>query len=141
MTEAQNKSIVGLLLVFSHFGIIIMIFVFYVLGGFLFDEMTTSIALVAPMFSLYTTAIFKHFIKRKRKTKAKAELLTKEYIIISLFVPSVFVLFLGTIVVLKAYNFGLSSFEEFKIMLGVGESVFGIYIGLVLSSAFDPSQA
>jgi len=38
--------------------------------------------------------------------------------------------------VLKAFNIGFSNFEQFKTMLAISETVFGTYVGIVLSSVF-----
>ena len=51
MTEVQLKSRVGLFLIISHFSIILFIVILYLFNGFLFEEMTTAIALIIPMFS------------------------------------------------------------------------------------------
>jgi hypothetical protein len=38
---------------------------------------------------------------------------------------------------MKAFNKGFSNFEQFKTMLAIGETAFGTYVGLVLSSIFE----
>jgi hypothetical protein len=59
------------------------------------------------------------------------------FIFLSLFVPIVFVLVLVAIIVLRAYNAGISSFEQFKTMLALVEGVFAVYLGPIVQSLFS----
>ncbi len=135
MTESQLKSRIGIFLIISHFSIIILVIILYLLGGFLFDEMTTTVALIIPMFSVYTTAIVKHIIANKNQGRSWSKSTTSEYTFIVFLIPSLFISFLVAINFIKVFN--LVTFEQFKIMLAIGETVFGAYVGLVLSSMFE----
>lgn len=136
MTETKIKSIVGILIVCAQFIVLGLILILYFMGGFLFDEMTTSIALILPMFSLYTTSIIKHFYDN-RFNKEEGENLNSTYIFMTLFIPSVFIVALVATIMLKAFNMGFSSFEQFKTTLTIIQAGFGAYFGLVLTSLFD----
>jgi hypothetical protein len=50
--------------------------------------------------------------------------------------PIVFTVYLVSLVVLKAFNVGFSSFEQFKSLLIASETVFGVYVGITLGSMF-----
>lgn len=141
MTEVQLKTRVGLLLIISHFVTILLIVILYLPGGFLFEEMTTIIALIIPMFSVYTTAIIKYIIDSKHQTETHSKPVTWAYIFIAFAIPSLFVLFLIAIILMKAFNLGFTSFEQLKIMIAVSQIIFGTYIGLVISSMFDINQS
>jgi hypothetical protein len=112
----------------------------YFWGGFLFDEMITTVYLIVPMFAVYTSAILKYFIARKHIMGTRGREVNKAYVAITFSIPSIFVLFLTILVILKAFNIGLSNFEKFKTMLVLCESIFGVYIGLVLSDLFELSH-
>jgi hypothetical protein len=57
-----------------------------------------------------------------------------------LFVPAVFVLVLVAIICLRAYNVGISSFEQFKTMLALVEGVFAVYLGPIIQSLFSAGR-
>lgn len=137
MTRLQLKNKIGMFLIISHFVIIFLVVILYLFKGFLFEEMTTTIALIIPMFSIYTTAIIKYIIANSKLNRGFSETVTKEFVFITFFVPSLFVFFLTAIIILKALNIGFSDFEQFKIMLAISETVFGAYVGLVMSSLFE----
>lgn len=137
MTEAQLRIKVGLFLITSHLFIIILLIIMYLIGGFLFEEMTTAIALIIPMFSIYTTAIIKYILANKNQTTDSSNLVNTAYNFVAYFIPAIFVFFIISIIALKAFSIGFSSFEHFKIMLAIGETAFGTYAGLVLTSLYN----
>jgi len=137
MTEIQLKTRIGLSIVISHFSILLLVVVLFLFGGFIFEEMTTTIALIIPMFGIYTSAIIKHIIANRKILQTDSEMVTKDYIFISFMIPSIFIIFIISIVILKAFNIGFTSFEQFKTMLAIGETMFGAYFGIVLSSMFN----
>lgn len=136
MTEHKLRDRVGLFLIISNILVVVAAIALYFLGGFLFDEITTTIALIVPMFSVYTTAIIKSIIANKQELVDSSPLVSGAYVFIAWLFPIVFTLYLIALVFLKAYNVGFSSFEQFKAFLIASETIFGAYLGLVLSSMF-----
>ena len=136
MKESKLKSILGLLIIISHFIAILLTIFLWILGGFLFDEMTTTVALIIPLFSIYTTAIIKDVIANRVSRPTKQKTVSPEYVFITFFIPGIFVFLLISIIILKSFNIGFEDFEQFKIMLGLLQTIFGAYMGLVLSSQF-----
>jgi hypothetical protein len=136
MTELELKNKLGLFLITSHFLIVVIIIVLYFFNGFLFEEMTTSVALISPVFAVYTTAIVKFFIANQTLTRRKSRKLTSSFITISFAIPSIFVIAVIAITLLKAFNIGFSSYEQYKQLFAILEAVFAIYIGYVISSLF-----
>ena len=136
MTERRLRDGVGLFLIISNILVVAAAIALYFLGGFLFDEITTTIALVVPMFSVYTTAIIKSIIANRQESVDSSPPVSGSYVFIAWVFPIVFTLFLVALVFLKAYNIGFASFEQFKAFLIASETIFGAYLGLVLSSMF-----
>jgi|LakMenEpi03Aug12_release.lakeMendotaPanAssembly.Ray.scaffolds.fasta_scaffold331958_2 hypothetical protein len=137
MKESQLKNAIGIFIILSYFLVILLTLVVWLLGGLLFEEMTTTIALIIPMFSLYLTAILKYIIANKMPQTMREKRLSKVYIFISFLIPILFLIVLITIILMKSFNVGFSDFEQFKIMLGVIQTAFGAYMGLILSSLFE----
>ncbi|MDC6364644.1 MULTISPECIES: hypothetical protein [Flavobacteriaceae] len=136
MNEVNLKRQVGIFFVLSHFLVVILILIYYFLGGFLFSEMTTSISLIIPLLSVYTLTIIKFFFKERYKINLKGKKVTRYYSIITWFIPILLFLYLITIITLKAFNQVFSTFEEFKGMLALTEVVFGGYFGFIIPSMF-----
>jgi hypothetical protein len=99
--------------------------------------MTTTIAIIVPMFSVYTSAIIKNIIAERTVLNDRSPPVSGQYVLLSWALPSVFVAAIFAVVMLKAFNLGFSSFEEFKGVLMAAEAVFGAYVGLVIGSMFD----
>ena len=137
MSEVELRNRVGVFLIAAQFGILLLIMSLYFAGGFLFDEIATSVALVVPMFAVYTTAIMKHFVKTRRHVNKKSRPVTNAFAFISILIPTSFVLLIAAIIILKSQNIAFSSFDEFKTTLALLESAFAIYIGQVIYSLFQ----
>ena len=136
MTEARLRDQIGILVIISNVLVVVSTLILFFLKGFLYEEMTTTIALVVPMFSVYTTAIIKSIIANRATVRDESPKVSAQYIFISWLFPSVFTLYLIALVFLKAFNVGFSSFDQFKTTLVASETIFGAYVGLILGPMF-----
>ena len=115
--------------------------VIWLFGAFLTDEMTTTVAIIAPFLATYTTAIIKYIAELKNKVLARGRPVTSIFVFMSFCIPGAFVMLLVAAVLLKAFNIGLRSFEDFKIMLATVETIFGVYVGQLIFSLFERPEA
>ena len=137
MKNLSFKTKVGLYFVISHFLILILILVCKFMGGFSFDELTTTIGLVVPLFATYTSSIIKDIVKNAQVTPSIEKLYSAPFRFITLFLIGLFFAYLVTIVVMKAFNYGFEDFEQFKILLGLSEAIFGAYIAQIIFSMYE----
>ena len=137
MTEQQLKNHIGVYIIVANLCLVILTLAVYFAGGFLYEEMTTTIALLVPMFSIYTTAIIKFIIENRTTLKDRSRNVSTTYRLVSWLIPICFTMYLGSIIMLKALNFGFSSFEQFKGLMLISETMFGAYVGLILGAMFD----
>jgi hypothetical protein len=137
MKYAQLQQSVGLLVIVGHVIIILMIFFYFSRGGLLFEEMTTSLALISPMLAVYTTAIIKQFQQSKYQEDAEGLMLSGPFIAITFVFPTIYLILIGAFVVFRANRTVFTSFNQFSATLGILESVFGVYAGQTLSALFD----
>ncbi|MGF7179398.1 hypothetical protein [Tunturiibacter psychrotolerans] len=136
MTEDQNRQYVSRGLVLSHLSIILLVMILWVFHGFTFSEMTTTVALIVPMFATYTATIVRSTIATRTRAIATSSEVSKDYALFSLLIPSVFVVCLFTATILKAVNIGFDTFDQFKIVIGLLEGIFGVYTGLFVTALF-----
>lgn len=138
MNEYKLKVSVGVFLILSHFLVIVLIVALKIRGGFDYEEMTTAIALIIPMFAAYSTAIIKFFIDNKDvPDEEQLSHVRKPFVFVTFLIPALFVSSLISVILLRARRIGISDAQQFKQMLGMIETVFGIYIGLLMRSMFD----
>jgi uncharacterized membrane protein len=137
MNEIALKNRLGVFIVLSHFGLLVLVIAVWIAGGFLTEEMTTTVAIIAPFLAAYTTAIIRYIAESKNKVRARGKQVTGIFASMSFGIPGAFVLLLTAGVLLKATNHGLRSFEDFKIMLGTAETIFGVYVGQLIFSLFE----
>jgi len=138
MNKSKLQNILGVYLILSHFGIIVLIFILFLPMND-FSQLTTTLGLIVPMFSLYTTAIIRFIIKNMENKKSSGQSISKMFTFISFLIPSLFVIYLSSIIILKSYNYALSNFDNFTVIIGLSESFFGIYVGQIIVNLYEES--
>jgi hypothetical protein len=133
---------IAILIVASHFCILIEIIWLWLKSpkGFLFPEMVTAIGLIGPLFAGYTTVILNTVIKTGESTiPAGTENIA--YKSFSLAIPLTFSLVVAGAVYCWGFKIGFTDFEEFKILVGLIQGAFGVYVGLFIYSIFKKEGA
>ena len=143
MTERKLQNTVSVFLILAHVLIVVLVFALYVAGGLRSDELTTSLSIIVPMLGALTGLAVSYVLKVKKKKamNAAAGELSGIYVFTTLLLPVLFVGAIGTLVVLKAFNQGISSFDQFRTALAAVETAFGAYTGKVLGSLFGKGGA
>ena len=137
----RHKNQVGSFVVAGHFIILLSIIIAWVKHGFLFEEMVTALGLIGPLFAGYTTVIFSHIIEHAQDPKAQTnEDLSFVYRAASFLVPAVFIAVVGASVYMWANKIGFTEFEQFKILVGLLEGAFGVYVGQFIYSMFKKPE-
>jgi len=137
MTDVQLRSWVGLFLIIAQFCLVGMVLVLWGYHRFLFEEMTTTVSILTPMFAIYTTSVVKHLISHKRETGEPATPVSSAFSFISLFFPCAFVAGLAAVIWLKSTGSAFADIEQFKTALGIVQTSFAVYLGLLINSLFD----
>src|SRR5690242_15318549 len=104
MTTRTVQALVGVIFIVSHFVVLILVATFYIARGFTFEEMTTTIAIVAPVFAGYTLIIVRAIMAQRTSNAPVSQKEGFLFVFLSLFVPIVFVFVLVALIVLRAYN-------------------------------------
>jgi hypothetical protein len=142
MTNTLLKAIVSSILVIGHFLILSIVGLMYTLSGFTFTELTTTIAILLPITSIYTSTVIKDIIQDREGGEGKTySAYSISYSLISILLPLAFILYLIAIVILKSFNRGIENFDQFKTFLVTGETIFAAYVGQIVHSMFDAQAA
>jgi hypothetical protein len=137
MKQYVLKSIVSSIILIGHFSIIILILVMYFRSGFKFSEATTAISVFLPITSVYTSTIIKDIIANKEIDQRTQKRYSIGFALISCTLSLMFIIYLVTIIIVKAYNLGIADFEQFKALLILGETVFAAYVGQIVHAMFS----
>jgi len=137
MKQYVLKSIVSSMIIVGHFSIIILILVMYFRSGFTFSEATTTISIFLPITSVYTSAIIKDIIANKEIDQRTQKKYSLGFALISCIITLMFIIYLLTIIVVKAYNLGIADFDQFKALLVLGETIFAAYVGQIVHAMFS----
>lgn len=138
MNELKLKNQVGLFLIISQFVLAIIVFIFNLKGGYSSSEFSDTIALMLPMFTVYTGSMLKFFISNRSlsSSRVQSDQLTIQFVFLTWFLIGLFVFALLSIIILKPLNY-ISDFNQFKIYLATIETIFGAFTGAVISTLVD----
>jgi|SRR5450631_2583303 len=141
MKQYVLKSIISSLILVGHFSIIILILVMYFRGGFTFSETTTTISIFLPITTIYTSAIIKDIIANKEIDQRTQKKYSLSFVLVSCIITLRFISYLLMIVVIKAYNLGIADFDQFKVLLVLGETILAAYVGQIVHAMFYAAPA
>ncbi|HEX5152731.1 MAG TPA: hypothetical protein VFW07_14870 [Parafilimonas sp.] len=135
MTRKKIQSIVGILLILGQ--CFILCYIFYRLNNlFLLSQALDLTALISPLFCTYLILVTKNFLSKSSLKKESS--VSFNFMFVSLFYP---VIFIGSLfIAIKLYDRQtIESFEDLKKIIGLIETTFGIYLGIVIDKIFPNS--
>jgi len=135
MTDAQLRTRIGLFWVFAHFGVILTIIGCFFLRGFEFDQLTTLLAIVVPMFAGVTTVIIRYFAQH-RHAHPKGKPVNAAFVTLTWMLPVLFVLLILATIILRATNRAFDDFDQAKLFLTALEALYVTYTGYLLAPLF-----
>jgi hypothetical protein len=141
MKQYVIKSVVSSIILIGHFSIIMLILEMYFRGGFTFSEATTAISVFLPITSVYTSTIIKDIIANREIDQRTQKRYSLGFALISCIITLMFIIYLVTIIIVKAYSLGIADFEQFKALLILGETIFAAYIGQIVHAMFSAGSA
>jgi hypothetical protein len=133
MYKERLKSILGIFLVSTHAGAILWVIS---LGRhFLeFADVVSLALIIMPMFTLHSTTVVKEFLKTQASTGRGRKVNLRYAFVVFLF-PLLFAGSLASMLVGYMGGF-VATVDQLKVGIGVTESAFGVYLGLVTRDIF-----
>lgn len=140
MKESELKEKLAISIIIAYFFILLSVVILWMCKGFTEEEMTTTLAILLPTFAAYFTYGYNFIDENKQNSEDNntQEIYLKtsyKYMVFS--IPLIYVVFLFILLLLKSFAFVFESFEQFKLLLGVTESIFGIIVAKLISSLFE----
>lgn len=139
MRERRLRTIIGLSLIASHFFTVLLVLYFGITGGFDFDQVTTTVGLVSPMFIAYTAAIITYFTDT-RNSRRRGSVLAFPFVVVSISTVMLFSMTLLVATVLAAHDIGFENFEQFKGTVLALEAMFAVYLGRFVPILFKTTE-
>jgi hypothetical protein len=124
----RTPTFIGL----CHLDVVLLLLVFFLADGLTANEFSTALAIVSPALAAVVAVVV---FQRWGTAQAPARVVRIPPL--AMLVPLLFVAAIAALVVLKALNFGIASFETFKLALAALEILFAGYTGMVLASMVE----
>lgn len=139
MTENRLRERLGFLIIFLHFGLIVLLSVLWSMSGFAFNEFTTTLAILIPILSAYVAGIVTYFSNKRHVRADKSKPVTATFVFLSMFFPVAMSVTLSGIMLIFAFGTLFEDFEQFKASFAIAEGVFAAYLATTTNSLFKPA--
>jgi hypothetical protein len=133
MTKQSTQEAVGVFIIVSHFALVALVLIAFFAGGMIFEQFTTTIALVVPLFATSTATIIMAFRRRPARSAAHQE--RPVFVFVAFLVPAALTLYLAAAIVAFVTNH-LGDFEQLKGLIAIGETAYGTYLASVVDHLF-----
>lgn len=124
MSEKNLKSVVGIIMLSMHIFAVILLTYYMLRSAFLFSQYTTLVAIISPIFGVYSMTYLRNLQNTSRRSE-RCRLLSLEYSVIVIVLCVVLCLSIAGVIYIKANNISNISFEETKTIIAICEIVFG----------------
>jgi hypothetical protein len=141
VTESGTRSAVGVFLIIAQIVVVILAIVIHIKHGLTFEELTTTIALILPMFAVHTAAIAKYFNTHRTAIADESPRVNGTFAFLAFLMPILFVLYLGGVLVARGFGVAFVAPEQLKWAIGLAETIFAVYLGIFLGSLFEEKGA
>ena len=134
MREEILRNRIGRLMIVSHFSVILLIVYFRLVDKFDDDTLKVALPVVIPLFASYTTIIVNNFIENRHKAGSK-KMVNSNFVFVCFFITALLTLFVFAVVIKQSVK--PASIESFAVLLGLSETVFGLYVGYIIKALFQ----
>lgn len=141
MTESRVRAYVTGLMLGGNCIVFLCLTALWIVGGFSTNEYKQAMLLLTPLLFAYASPILKHVFDRRAPDAQASPQVTPAAFILSVAAPPLVMALTVLLSILKAFNFGLTSFDDYTVAVGAVQTVFGTYIGLVMSTFFQSKGA
>jgi hypothetical protein len=137
MTRESVRTWLGLIIVFSHFLLLVLVLTSPVFLGAKWNEAVGFAEVIAPLFAGFTTAIVKYFVSHQ-VAGPPGPRVSVPFVVVS-FLPACTLTFLvGFFFLAYVKNYlGDVTLEQARTAIAGLEALFGVYVGYVLEDLFQ----
>jgi len=131
----SSRTHLAWLIVSYHFGLIFILFIYYLFNGFLPEEFTTLMSILTPIATLYAGTVFRYLGKSlKVITKTNPDPIDLQIV----YVHRLILIHFSVILFLLSSDalFNWVNFLTMITLLGSFEALFGGYMAYILSAVF-----
>jgi len=141
MTEISLKRTLGMTLIAAHFASLLLAVALFFGGGLTFEQLTTTVAIIAPMFAGFTTQAITFFADSRLRRDDHSSPITWEYALLGFAFPLILSVLIWVSMVAQAYGKVFLDFEQFKLALVLFEGMFASYAAKLLTPLFHSTNA
>lgn len=139
MEESKLKNLITAIILIGNALLFMLIIFLWIPGGYTSGEFRQLMLITTPLLFAFSAPIVRN-VMANRHLRPVSVKVSPASAWIALSVPVIVQVTTAALITLKAYNLGLRTFEDLTIVLAAVQTVFGVYIGVVITEFF-PSAA
>lgn len=129
-------SVVAAYTVLLNFALLGFAWLLFAMHGILFQDLTAFVGTVGPVLAALSTTVVRYVIVSQGLDRSDRRQRGPLYVVFMFSLPTAFALAMASVLLAKAYNWGITTPEQYRLALTTTQSSFGVYAGMMVSSLF-----
>lgn len=139
MNETKARTWITIWLLGGNLITFLVVLTLWLSGGFSSVEFKQIILLLTPLLFAYGLPVLRSALASRSITSGNNQNITATAFWLLVAIPPFVQVMTVSLCILKAFNIGMQSFDDFSIALGSVQTLFGAFTGLVVSTLFGSS--
>ncbi len=136
MTVDRERKIISIVFVGGHLLACALVGIFLLAEWIDSTDATLFVSIAVPALTPYTTIVLKYYLSRSGHPASAADLRVEENPTLMILPPFCLLTVLVSVIVARVFFNRLASVESFATALLLGETLFGVYAGMVVHTLF-----
>ena len=127
---------------FSKMSVLLVLFFHRLQSKFLYTQVKDLLFIILPLFTVYLSILMKFLLDAEKSPELTAEvkMVSGPVVFIGKLLPTLFALYMILVLTLQPAG-SPDSFVQMKEMIGLGEVIFGVYIGYIIQATIQKAVA
>ncbi|MER9560659.1 hypothetical protein [Mesorhizobium sp. M0571] len=132
MTYSSIRNWLISIVFFGYIVLVLSLILLWVIGGFKFDEFTTTVGILLPLLSSHVATVVAYF-QHTTAIQNDNRLVPKLQAAVAITPPLLLIVTLTALSYVKAFRFSSMTFEDYKTALAVIYGCFGAYVATIVT--------
>ena len=142
MTEFQYRYNIAIIILVANIFIFLLIIVLHAFEGFSHEDVLEIFKFLLPIKAAYMTLLVKYIVVNKHAKSERNDsfILSRLYTSVTTIIIVCNITFLALSIILFAFNTMIENIDSLKTSIAVIETLFGAYVGIIVSDIFKVNK-
>jgi hypothetical protein len=136
MTIGKERRIISIIFVGGHLLACALVGIFFLMDWIDSTDATLFVSIAVPALTPYTTIVLKYYLSHSGQPMRAADSLVEENPTLMILLPLCLLTVLISVIIARVFFHRMASVESFAVALLLGETLFGVYAGMIVHALF-----